>query len=129
MKLKERITERETKQKDLAENVGYSEFDMSRVVNGYVLPTPEKMTAICRELECGVLDIYEKREIDLLPKEEKRVRVRNSRGYNLCVFIPEAYRYDLPAAISAAGHKTFYDWLKPYIEQTIKEYKNKGGKN
>lgn len=128
MKLKERINELELLQKDLADNVGYSEFDMSRVVNGYVLPTPSKMTAICRELECGVLDIYERREIDLLPKEEKRVRVRNSRGYNLCVFIPEAYRYELPAAISAAGHKTFYDWLKPFIEETIREYKNGGNK-
>lgn len=124
MKLKERITERETTQKELAENIGYTEADMSRVVNGHVLPTPAKMTAICRELQCGVLDIYDKREIDLLPKEEKRARVRNNRGYNLCVFIPEAYRYDLPAAISAAGYKTFYDWLKPFIEETIREYKN-----
>ena len=124
MKLKERINEKEMLQKDLADKVGYTELDMSRVVNGYVLPTPAKMGAICKALDCGVLDIYDKKEIDLLPKVEKRERVRNSRGYNLCVFIPEAYRYDLPAAVSAAGHKTFYEWLKPYIEQTIREYKN-----
>lgn len=88
MKLKERITVRETTQKDLAENIGYTEADMSRVVNGHVLPTPEKMTAICRELECGVLDIYDRREIDLLPKEEKRARVRNAGDITFVCLYP-----------------------------------------
>ena len=124
MRLKEKIKERGMKQKVLGEAVGYDESDMSKIMHQRVLPTPEKMAKICAALDCEVFEIYERKEIDLIPKK-KRERVRNSRGYNLCVFIPEYYRDTLPEAISAAGFKTFYDWLKPYIEQTVSEYQER----
>lgn len=124
-KLKEQLKAKRIKQKELGKMVGYDESEMSKIVGNRVLPTPQKMTAICKALDCEVLEIYDRLEIDLLPKVPSREKVRNSRGYNLCVFIPEAYRYILPEALSAAGHKTFYDWLKPYIEQTVSEYQEK----
>lgn len=123
MKLKAKAKERNVMQKELGEMVGYDEAEMSRIFNARVLPTPEKMTAICKALDCEVLDIYERKEIDLLPK--KKARIRNSRGYNLCVFIPEQYRFSLPEALSAGGFKTYYDWLKPYIEETVRKYEEK----
>lgn len=124
MRLKEIIKEKKVKQKDLGAAIGYGEADMSRVMHYLVLPTPEKMKKICEVLGCGVLDIYKKSEIALLPKGEvRKERIRNSRGYNLCVFLPEAYRYSLPAALSRGGFKTYYDWLAPYIKETIEKYK------
>ena len=124
MRLKEVIKEKKVKQKELGRAVGYDEAEMSKIIRFKVLPTPTKMNAICRELGCGVLDIYDKKEIDLLPKEERATKIKNSRGYNLCVFIPETYRFSLPAALSKAGYKTYYDWLAPYIKETIEQYKD-----
>ena len=123
MKLKEKAKERKIKQKELGAAVGYDESEISKIFHGRLLPTPEKMKAICEKLDCGVLEIYKRAEIDLLPK--KKAQIRNSRGYNLCVFIPEQYRFSLPEALSAGGYKTYYDWLKPYIEETVRKYEEK----
>lgn len=122
MRLKEYIKEKKIKQKALGDAIGYDEAEMSRIVRFRVLPTPEKMQKLCDELGCSVFDIYDKRDINLIPKESREGRVRNSRGYNLCVFIPETYRYSLPAALSRGGFKTYYDWLAPYIKETIEKY-------
>lgn len=124
MRLKELLKEKKIKQKELGAAIGYDEADMSRLMHYRVLPTPDKMQKMCATLKCHVLDIYKKSEITLLPKEEvRKERIRNSRGYNLCVFLPEAYRYSLPAALSRGGFKTYYDWLAPYIKETIEKYK------
>ena len=125
MRLKELLKEKKIKQKELGTAIGYDEAEMSRVVRFRVLPTPSVMNKLCAKLGCGVLDIYEKKEINLLPKESRKEHIRNSRGYNLCVFIPEAYRYSLPAALSRGGFKTYYDWLAPYIKETIEKYKTR----
>ena len=123
MKLKAKAKERNIKQKELGAAVGYDESEMSKIFHARLLPTPEKLAAICKALSCEVLEIYDRKEIDLLPK--KKPQIRNSRGYNLCVFIPEQYRFALPDALAAGGFKTYYDWLKPYIEETISKYEEK----
>lgn len=74
---------------------------LSKIVNDICLPTKPTLDSICKTLRCGVLDIYDPHEINLLPDNTDCAGVnavataRNSRGglshgdnvYNLTVEI------------------------------------------
>lgn len=104
--------------RSLAKELGTDEGAVSRIVNYKVLPIPADLDRLCNLLGVGVLDIYDKEEIRLIPKRKRRVR--GERGYNLCIFVDEKYRTALPAALDALGIRTYGEWLRPYIEETIK---------
>ncbi len=46
---------------------------LSKIVNDLCLPNKPTLESICKTLRCSVLDLYDKREIDLLPEEKNEV--------------------------------------------------------
>lgn len=73
---------------------------LSKIVNDICLPTPPALACICKSLGCNVLDVYDVREIQLVPSEQtegkavatatERTRRRRASNdfYNLTVEIP-----------------------------------------
>lgn len=73
---------------------------LSKIVNDICLPTPPALACICKSLGCDVLDVYDVREIQLVPPEQaagkavatatERTRRRRASNdfYNLTVEIP-----------------------------------------
>ena len=118
MRLRQILEQKKLNGRILAKKLGTDEGAVSRIVNYKVLPVPADLDRLCDLLGVGVLDIYDKEEIRLIPKRKRRVR--GDRGYNLCIFVDEKYRTALPAAINALGIRTYSEWLRPYIEETIK---------
>lgn len=45
---------------------------LSKIVNDICLPTPKVLDCICNVAKCDVLDIYDKQEINLLQKSNKK---------------------------------------------------------
>ena len=43
---------------------------LSKIVNDICLPTPPALACICKSLGCDVLDVYDVREIQLVPPEQ-----------------------------------------------------------
>lgn len=46
---------------------------LSKIVNDICLPNKPTLESICKTLRCSVLDLYDKREIDLLPENVSEV--------------------------------------------------------
>lgn len=89
MNLQERRRELNIAQADLAKRVGTNEPMMSNFERYKCLPVPSMLEAICKELNCNVLDIYKQSEIYIN---------NTSKGRDASVDEPEFYRFtaDLP---------------------------------
>ena len=66
MKLDELLKARGLKRVDAAKATGYDKPMISRLTTGHCLPSAQKLTILCELLDCGVLDLYERGEVDLL---------------------------------------------------------------
>lgn len=124
MKLKQIRLSRGLKSKEIALRCGTDEAGWSKIETYKYLPIPAMLNKICEQLECKPLDIYDRDEVTLVPPlssknshNEKGESVP-SRGYNLCVFLPEEYRDKLGAWVKELGFPTFQAWLLPYIKET-----------
>lgn len=123
MKLKEIRLSRGLKSKEIAVRCGTDEAGWSKIETYKCLPIPAMLNKICEELEVKPLDIYSRDEITLVPALPSKNNTHNqeaaqSRGYNLCVFLPEEYRDKLGTWVKELGYPTFQAWLLPYIEET-----------
>lgn len=87
MNLQERRRELNIAQADLARKVGTNEPMMSNFEHYKCLPIPSMLEAICKELKCSVLDIYNQSEIYI-----------NTKSKEKSIDEPEFYRFtaDLP---------------------------------
>ena len=66
MKLDELLKARGLKRVDAAKATGYDKPMISRLTTGHCLPSAQKLTTLCELLDCGVLGLYERGEVDLL---------------------------------------------------------------
>ena len=57
-KIKEVIKREGTKQKWIAEKIGVSETDVSSYIANRRKPNHERLTAMCRLLNCRIVDLY-----------------------------------------------------------------------
>lgn len=104
---------------------------LSKIVNDICLPTPPALASICKSLGCNVLDVYDVREIQLVPSEqtaEKAVatateRTRRRRAsndfYNLTVEIPRdlAERVFSKNALRKLGYLSKTDCVRRLVEE------------
>ncbi len=108
---------------------------LSKIINDICLPTPRTLETICKTLACKPLDIYDPREIALIPPEiaqeatgggladnpapsteaaRKRQRRRDKGLYNLTVEIPRdiAERVFAPEALRKLGYLSKSDFVR-----------------
>ena len=109
---------------------------MSKFVNDVCLPTPPVLKAICKTLSCAPLDIYDPREIALVPAPtaaetpatgggqtvnantaRTRQRRRDNAFYNLTVEIPRdvAERVFAPDALRKLGYLSKSDFVRQAV--------------
>ena len=111
---------------------------LSKFVNDVCLPLPKTLESICKTLSCTPLDIYDKREIDLIPKTDdetesvgvsgggksttakaikERTRRREKNLYNLTVEIPRelAERVFAPDALRKLGYLSKSDFVRQAV--------------
>lgn len=131
------MLQRGVMQKEVSENV--HKIDprvdsplLSKIINDICLPTPRTLETICKTLACKPLDIYDPREITLVPPQEatgggiedkpapsaeaarKRQRRRDKGLYNLTVEIPRdiAERVFAPEALRKLGYLSKSDFVR-----------------
>lgn len=114
---------------------------LSKIVNDICLPTKPALDSICMALSCKVLDIYDAREIDLMPHEcteqpsaalqresinikteETRKRREKNDFYNLTVEIPRklAERVFSDDALRKLGYLSKTDFVRRAVESLAK---------
>lgn len=105
---------------------------LSKIVNDVCLPNKPTLEGICKALSCGVLDLYDPREIDLLPQTNdttasnavatatKKTRARRQENdfYNLTVEIPRdvAERVFSKSALRKLGYLSKTDFVRQAVE-------------
>lgn len=104
---------------------------LSKIVNDICLPTPPALACICKSLGCDVLDVYDVREIQLVPPERaagkavatatERTRRRRASNdfYNLTVEIPRdlAERVFSKNALRKLGYLSKSDCVRRLVEE------------
>ncbi len=101
---------------------------LSKICNDVCLPTKSTLDNICRVLSCNALDLYDRREIELAPKENlpvapATIKTRNRRQisdfYNLTVEIPRelAERVFSKAALRKLGYLSKTDFVRQAVEE------------
>lgn len=108
---------------------------LSKIVNDICLPLPRTLESICKSLSCVPLDIYDPREIELVPPVEtraqgggnaptsdaarKRERRRDKNLYNLTVEIPRdvAERVFAKSALRKLGYLSKSDFVRQAVAE------------
>lgn len=109
---------------ELAKAVGTDASMISRFENYKCLPTPETMDGICRELSCGVADIYEPIEITYkIPESAKRKKPKPADKYRLTVDLPAEAQEFLSRAIRKCGYKDITNWVTWCYERLQAQYR------
>lgn len=110
-------------QSELAKRVKTTAPMMSCFENYKCIPTPPMLEAICKELKCGVWDIYDKREIFVSERNVKRVlksKVSEQKQvYKLTVRLPNNSRNILT---QSNLEKCGYHSLKDFIWHCFKRF-------
>ena len=81
MLIKEYLARENKEQNELAEFIGIDKQEMSRIVNYKCLPLPEQAEKICEFLNCNILDLYNRQEIDLIKGVKKASRIKDDNLY------------------------------------------------
>lgn len=132
------MTQRGFMQKDLLDDVRRIDARvdkslLSKIVNDICLPTPSTLDGICKSLSCNALDLYDVREIELVPKDNDltpsnavatcRIDLGGlSHGnniYNLTVEIPRdiAERVFAKSALRKMGYLSKTDFVRQCVAE------------
>jgi len=126
MHLQERRKEVGIEQADLAQRVGTNAPMMSNFENHKCIPVPNMLKAICRELNCEVLDIYTAEEIFIAKHRRKGANDEKS-CYRLTADLPDRARIIFSAKnLKKCGFRNLKDFMwhcYKWLEQ--KQLKNK----
>lgn len=131
MRLRER-REKVGTQRDFAkaielQGIKLDKPDVSRLESGKYLPTVDMLRAICKVLECEVLDIYDKEEVDLLnalkPVRADKV-VRLTDRHKVSARLNESCCNSLKAALRERG-LTIQAWIERCAEREIRFYEKR----
>lgn len=107
---------------------------LSKIVNGICLPNKPTLDGICKALSCDVLDIYDRRELDLIPSDTpvatpsegvnphtQRTRRRRADNpfYNLTVEIPRdvAERVFDKESLRKLGYLSVTDFVRHAVDK------------
>lgn len=104
---------------------------LSKLENDAFLPTVPVAEELCKVLECGILDLYEAKDIDIAGVGQ-RVIVRTKKApperktsYHLCAELPVEYGDQLTdEVLKKCGYATRRDWLESCAKRLLKRYEN-----
>ena len=118
MLLKEILNNKNMEQQELADKTNIDKWQISKITNYKCLPTPEQAYKICCALECNILDIYNKSEIDLINGVKKASRNNDDNlYYRLSVRLNKASCNCLKLEnIKLLGYKTQKEWVLDCME-------------
>lgn len=113
MLLKEILKNKNIEQQELSDKTNIDKWQISKICNYKCLPTPEQAYKICDVLDCNILDIYNKSEIDLINGVKKASRNKTDNlYYRLSVRLNKASCNCLKLDnIKLLGYKTIKDWV------------------
>lgn len=135
MKLTEKISESGIRRKDIIKGSDLDKYIFSKVEHGKVLPTARDLRQICINLACEPLDLYEKREIDLIGcmAEETAGKERKHDGHTRKA--KRTFRVDEGVAtrltddvLKACGYRTWQEWFDRCVDALLKEYEKRRDK-
>ncbi len=131
MLLKELLQSKGLQQKDLAEHLGVDKSYISKLANYKCLPTPEQAVTICEMLDCNILDIYNKKEIDLILGTKKASRNKDEGlYYKLSVRLNKSGCNCLKIEnLKLLGFKTKKEWVLDCIEKLKIQLKERNKNN
>lgn len=129
MLLKEMLNYKGKQQNDLAKALGVDKQYISKIANYKCLPTPEQAKQICEFLECNILDIYNKKEIDLILGTRNKFKAKdNTFYYRLSVRLNKSSCNCLKIEnLKKLGYKTQKQWVLECMEnlkERLKEQRN-----
>lgn len=137
MKLKESREATGMTQGAFAQQIGVNRFDYCKVEKGKFLPTPEQLGRICRALEKKPLELYERREIDLLGALKmapgRRSADRHKYHARKVYRVPEEFAKPFPADFwptlgYASEREAYLDWRRA-LEREYWQRKSPAGGN
>ena len=113
MLLKEYLKRENIQQKELANILNIDKVQMNEIANYKVLPLPEQADKICECLNCNILDIYNKNEIDLVKGVKKASRNKTDNlYYRLSVRLNKSGCNCLKLEnLQILGYKTIKEWV------------------
>lgn len=125
MLLKELLAKANLQQKDLVKALGQDKYYISKIANYKCLPTPEQASIICKMLNCNILDIYNKNEIDLLKGVKKASRNQDDNlYYRLSVRLNKSGCNCLKLEnLNKLGYKTIKEWVLDCMQDLQKRLK------
>ncbi len=126
MLLKELLIKNNIKQKEMAKELNIDKEHMSKISNYKCLPTPEQAKKMCNFLDCNILDIYNKKEIDLILGCKKAKRNQdNNLYYRLSVRLNKSGCNCLKQEnLNKLGYKTLKSWVLECLEELQGRLKN-----
>ena len=131
MLLKEMLHNQNKMQKDLAQILDTDKQYISKLANYKCLPTPEQAQKICTYLNCNILDIYNKKEIDLILGTKKATRNTDSIFYyRLSVRLNKSSCNCLKIEnLRRLGYKTQKEWVIECVNELKKRLKEQNNDN
>ena len=113
MLLKEMLASQSKQQNDLAKYLNVDNSYISKICNYRCLPLPTQAKAICEYLDCNILDIYNKKEIDLILGTKKASKnIDNTFYYRLSVRLNRASCKCLKIDnLKLLGYNTIKEWV------------------
>jgi transcriptional regulator with XRE-family HTH domain len=111
-------------QKDFAAKIGISAEEASRIARGKILPTVKKLEIICALLEVKPLDLYEKKEIDLLSVLKGEREPLEPDTYRFSARLPREWCGVLmdKEKLRKCGYYSKTHWLKVCLGRLTKQY-------
>jgi len=94
------------------------------IENKKLMPTREMLKLICLKLVCQPLDIYSRKELDLihcLGEEKKEINT----VYNVHFALPKEVGKNMSEMLKVCGYDSLKEWGKECIDRLEMEYKVK----
>lgn len=125
MLLKELLQSQNKQQKELAKVLNIDKSHMSKIAGYKCLPLPEQAKKICEYLNCNILDIYNRKEVDLiLGTKKKSNNIDSTIYYKLSVRLNRTSCNCLKLDnLKMLGYKTIKEWVEECIFDLNKRLK------
>lgn len=133
--IKTRLSAAGISSKALAKEVEITEVAMSFILNGYVLPTREKLQRMCEILKCEPLDLYDEDDLKILGNVKsgskksgtqiggRSVKDRAEGSTRLFFWINDQEKASLIEAVKSLGYRSITEWLREMMRNTIAKHR------
>jgi DNA-binding Xre family transcriptional regulator len=125
-KYKQILCQKQIMQIDLAKAVGMDKSNISKIVQGHILPNKRSFIRICDFLDVYPLDLYDKNELNLLAVRKANRAPLEPQNYRLSVRIPRDDCEILldPTKLEKCGYGSITEWVKICLRRLQKQYEH-----